>query len=241
MPIRRPPLPVLTCALIAAALLPASATAARAKPKPPTLVARATFPGAAGQQWRLSFGEAIKEDDLKVVARPDAATLVAEDPSTRPVRRHGRIVDVPSKACGRATVHVSLVPGDGDILTYARTLLPEAQQESYFGAQRGDPFLVYLTGGHRSRRAVLRRYQDVREDDTAPRSGIYTVAKETLVTDWTGGGHHAWAVVEQTVRRLRMDGLCRFDPNVEPTDDASLSHMWDPIRVDGLILEGREA
>ena len=217
MPVRRLPLPVLACALIAAALLPATAAAARATPKPPTLVARATFPGVGPREWRSAFGAAIKEESLKVVARPDAATLTVEDPSVRYVRRRGHVVRVPSRACGRATVHISLVPGDGDLLAFSRTLLPEAQHESYISTTVHNPFVAWLTAGHPSSRLALRSWADVPEHEQHPTKRVYRHAKITLVSDWTDAGVHGWAVVEQTVERLRTTGSCRYDPTAEPT------------------------
>ena len=77
------------------------------------------------------------------------------------------------------------------------------------------------------------------EHEQHPTKHVYRHAKITLVSDWTDAGVHGWAVVEQTVERLRTTGRCRYDPTAEPT----LDHYYgiDPIRADELFIGGEDA
>jgi hypothetical protein len=233
---------VCTLATVIACTLSATASAGAA-PKGPTLVARATFPGVAQrQQWRVAFGAAIHELGLRVVARPDGASLIVEDPSRRLVRRRGHPVWVATKPCGRATITVSLVPGTGDLLAFARTVLPEAQQVSYLASTGHDDFYDALTSGHPTPREAILRYENVRDDEQHPSKHVFTVEREAMVADWSANGLHGWAIVRGSARRLRNDGVCRYDPTEDPLKtDGSVDHGLDPMVALYVLLGGRDA
>lgn len=167
-----------------------------------TLTSTATFPGVADPK---SFSIYVVPDELfpgwiKVVGHPNPATLVVEDRPYRLVRRKGKKVRVPLKACVRGTLSILLVPQLQDAVGLARLLLPLAQEEVADQWLPGERSTGYVWASRRWRdagRATGGRNRESTNEESA-----------VAVEGWSAHGLRGLDAFQMHTQRLRRDGPC---------------------------------
>lgn len=213
------------CALLIA--LPAAPASAAKPAKAISLVSAATVPGFAAPQRYVLKVDAKDMSTVRIVSRPDPATVVLVDRTTTTVRRHGRTMQVLVKPCVQGTMRITLVPGPPDALALVRRLLPGAQQEGLnVWATKGATLGPDLGAGY-----AFRLFFDVPPEraDKADR------ARTAVAAPWTTAPDAATTAIQMDVKRLRKGGTCRPTRDV----DADPNSTVDPlVRVWILGLQG---
>lgn len=220
MSVRR--LGAVVCLAAGIALPGLAPAAAPAASKAITLKATAVLPGSATPR---TFSMPLSKDDLsgvRVIARPDAATLVVELRRSRWARKNGKDVPVETATCARGTLGVGLVTGQGGPLSIARRLLPQAQAES---------LQTRTVGGHGSSfklSLVFRRWQDaplIDGDNPGPDVDALT---DLMVADWRWSkpAQRGQAVVGIHAERLSRTGPCAFEAGVDEDPLHDVQRLW---------------
>ena len=196
--------------------LPAAAPAATPA-KAITLVATATVPGfAEPQRYPLKI-DPYDAATVRVVSRPDAATVVLVDRPTKLVRRHGKDVRIAVPPCVKGTLGVLLLPGPSDPLAVVRRLLPVAQQEGLVQESPNGKLLDAASTGGLAYRAAF----EITKGEGAPTRFVRSVS----ASRWAPGPAAAVVVERMEVTRLRTDGRCRADGDSLTSTDPLL-RLW---------------